>query len=152
MKLVAPIGLLALCAACVVACDKEQSSSSSTEVTAAPKAAAAAPAAPAAPAKAAFVQKGVQEGRVVVGYLQDASDPGQCAVATDKPEKKDDFKKNGAELAKMLKGKLVDACPTDHVVGTCDIGFGILDNYSAPQWNADTAKAHCAKNKGKWVD
>jgi hypothetical protein len=104
-------------------------------------------------AKSAFVQKGVPAGKVVVGYMQDLKDPSQCAVVTDAPDKKDAFKKDGAKFAEMQKAKLVDACPTDAVVGTCNVGMGLLVNYSGPKWIADTAKKDCiSKPHQKWVD
>jgi hypothetical protein len=146
----------------VGACKKPDSGASSTSASgaspsasAAPSAAAApsAPAPAATPASPAFVQKGIKAGNVVVGYIQDATDPNQCAAVTDAPAKKDDFTKNGDKLAQMVKGKLVPSCPTDNVVGTCNAGFGLLVNYSGPKWTADTAKKDCASHPHqKWVD
>lgn len=147
MKLITSACLLAVL---TVACDKSPSSSSA-ETTSAPKQGAVG-ATPAAPAKAPFVQKGVPEGKIVVGYIQDTKESGQCAVVTDKPENKEEFKKNGDKIAAMFKGKVVASCPTDQVVGTCNAGFGLLNNYYAPTFATDTAKADCEKSKGKWVD
>jgi len=143
-----------------VACNKADSGSPSPSAGVAasqgatPTAATIAPPAAApVPAKAAFVQKGVQPGKVVVGYLQDATDPNQCAAVTDLPSKKDEFTKNGDQFAQMMKSKVVAACPTDDVVGTCNAGMGLLVNYSGPKWTADTAKKDClAHPHQKWVD
>jgi hypothetical protein len=110
-------------------------------------------AAPAAPAAPAFVQKGIPAGKVVVGYIQDGKDPDQCAAVTDVPGKKDEFTKDGDKVAQMMKGKVVPACPTTSVVGTCNAGMGMLVNYSGPKWTADTAKKDClAHPYQKWVD
>lgn len=109
-----------------------------------------------APAKSSFVQKGLKPGDVAVGYLKptEAKDEGECVVVGDKAEKKDDFKKHSAEVAKMLKATVVDSCPTENVVGTCT-AMGMANNYYGPKWTKDTAKADCEKeNKGmaKWFD
>jgi hypothetical protein len=144
----------------IAACGKSDASPATT-TTAAPAAttgatkpaSAPAPAPAAAPAKPAFVQKGIPAGKVVVGYLQDKTDPNQCAVVTDAPNKKDQFAKDGAKLAEMMKAKVVTTCPTDNVVGTCDAGLGMLVNYSGPKWTAETAKKDCLSHPHqKWVD
>jgi len=109
-------------------------------------------AAPAA-AKGAFVQKGIPAGKVAIGYVQDNADPSQCSVVTDAPAQKDDFAKNGPKFAEMLKGKVVPACPTDSVVGTCSAGFGTLVNYSGPKWTPDAAKKDCLGHPhAKWIE
>lgn len=116
----------------------------------APKVAAATAAA--AP-KPAFVQKGVKPGKVVVGYMQDTKDDTQCAAVTDDPAKQAEFTKNGDKLAAMMKGKIVAACPTENVVGTCNAGMGMLVNYSGPKWTADTAKKDCLAHPHQtWVE
>ena len=99
-----------------------------------------------------YVQKGIAPGKVAVGFIELLADPAQCAVVTDDPAGKDKFQKNGENLAKMLKGKIVPACPTENVMGTCDAGFGLLGNYYGPKWTAETAKKDCAAAKQKWVD
>jgi hypothetical protein len=142
-----------------VACDKADSGSPSpspgvaASQGATPTATSTAPVAAPVPAKAAFVQKGIAPGKVVVGYLQDSTDPNQCAAVIDLASKKDDFTKNGDQFAQMMKSKVVAACPTDDVVGTCNAGMGLLVNYSGPKWTADTAKKDClAHPHQKWVD
>ena len=130
---------------------------SKPEPGATPGTASAAPGTPATPAtpqvaKVAFVQKGIAADKVIVGYIQSSADDSQCAVITDVPAKKENFAKEGAQVAEMMKGKLVASCPTDKVVGTCKAGFGILTNYSGPKYTADTAKADCIKGRGTWVD
>ena len=103
--------------------------------------------------KAAYVQKGIKPGKVVVGYLQDNADPAQCSVVTDAPAKKDDFTKNADQFAKMVKGKVVASCPTDNVVGTCSAGFGMLVNYSGPKWTTESAKKDCIGHPhATWVE
>jgi hypothetical protein len=153
LVLMTAVGLLS-----ILACNKPDSSASSSGATnpmpSAP--ATTAPPPPAtttAPAKPAFVQKGVPAGKVVVGYIQDGTDPSQCAAVVDVPAKKDDFTKNADKVAQMMKGKVVAACPTDNVVGTCNAGMGMLANYSGPKWTAETAKKDClAHPYQKWVE
>jgi hypothetical protein len=137
------IAALTLLLAMPLACSKPDAGPS-TGTTAA--GAAAAP-------KQAFVQKGIQPGKVAVGYLLDAADPSQCSVVTDAPAKKDEFTKNGEKLAQMMKAKVVTSCPTDSVVGTCSAGFGMLVNYSGPKWNKDSAKKDCVGHPhATWVE
>ena len=115
----------------------------------APKLAATATAA----AKPAFVQKGIKPGKVVVGYMQDIKDATQCAAVTDDPAKQAAFTKDADKLAAMMKGKIVPACPTDNVVGTCNVGMGMLANYSGPKWTAETAKKDCLAHPHQtWVE
>lgn len=103
--------------------------------------------------KTAFVQKGVQPGKVIVGYIQDATDPNQCAAVTDAPAKKDEFSKNAEKFAEMVKGKIVTSCPTDSVVGTCNAGFGMLVNYSGPKWTKETAQKDCVSHPHQtWIE
>lgn len=149
------IALLTLLLAAPLACSKPDSAAPAGPTSAkaagveAPKTAAAA----ATPPKAAFVQKGIQPGKVVVGYMQDAADSSQCSALTDDPAKKEEFAKNAGELAKMMKGTIVPSCPTDSVVGTCNAGFGILVNYSGPKWTKESAQKHCvAQPHATWLD
>ena len=145
------IAALTLLLAMPFGCSKPDAGSTSTKGAGAdaPKTAGAA----AAPPKEAFVQKGIQPGKVAVGYLLDAADPSQCSVATDAPAKKDEFTKNAEKLAQMMKAKVVASCPTDNVVGTCSAGFGMLVNYSGPKWNKDSAKKDCTGHAhGTWVE
>ncbi|AKU93802.1 hypothetical protein AKJ09_00466 [Labilithrix luteola] len=131
------LGLIVSIATAAVACNKADATSSEGSK----------------PGKAAFVQKGIKPGKVAVGYLQDEKDPLQCGVVTDAPEGKDKFTKNGPELAKMMKAKLVTACPTDSVVGTCDVGMGLLVNYSGPTWTTQSAKTDCtSKPRQTWIE
>ena len=146
------VGLLSM-----LACNKPDSGASSRGATnpmPSPAATTAAPpATAAAPAKPAFVQKGVPAGKIVVGYIQDGTDPSQCAAVVDVPAKKDDFTKNAEKVAQMMKGKVIAACPTDDVVGTCNAGMGMLVNYSGPKWTAETAKKDCLGHPyQKWVE
>ncbi len=149
------IGVLTLVLMMPLACSKPDSAapaggaSARTAGAEAPKTAAAA----AAPPKAAFVQKGIQPGKVIVGYVQDAADASQCSAVTDDPAKKEDFTKNAAELAKMMKGTVVPSCPTDNVVGTCNAGFGMLINYSGPKYTKESAQKACvAQPHATWID
>jgi hypothetical protein len=142
----------------IAACSKPESgappasTAATTTTTAATGGKPAAPAATTAPA-GAFAQKGIKPGNVIVGYIQDPADPSGCVVVTDAPAKKDQFAKDGDKIAGMMKGKVVPACPTDSVVGTCNQGFGMLMNYFGPKWTADTAKKDCLKHTGqKWVE
>lgn len=135
-------------------CSKSKASpTSGAGSTTAPASAPAETAAtPPAQEKPAFVQKGIPDGKIVIGYIQPVSDESECGVVTDKPENKAKWEKEGAEIAKMFKSKVVDACPTDAVVGTCSAGFGVLVNYSGPKYTAETAKADCEKDHGKWFE
>jgi hypothetical protein len=157
MKLIVSVIALAGLSIGSVACKTSKSATTSTSgaptTTVAPQAAAdnAKPAAAAAAAPA-FVQKGVKPGKIVVGYMQDLSDPNVCAAVTDAPEKKQKFLESADQLAKIMKGKIVSACPTTDVVGTCNVGLGMLANYSGPKWTAETARKDCAKQRGTWVD
>ena len=101
----------------------------------------------------AFVQKGIPAGKVIVGYIQDSTDPSQCAAVADAPAKKDEFVKDAAKFAEMVKGKVVTSCPTDNVVGTCNAGFGMLVNYSGPKWTKETAQKDCASHPHQtWIE
>ena len=105
-----------------------------------------------------FVQKGVAPDKVIVGYVQDISDPSMCSAVSDAPEGKEVFERAGDHYAKLVHAKVVPSCPTDNVVGTCDNGVGLLTNYSGPKWTAETAKKHCNRTGGrkfenrKWLD
>jgi hypothetical protein len=158
MKLISSFAFLVGLSVLSVACSKKADPEATVTSTAAAvassgaAAAAAAPAASAAP-KAAFVQKGVKPGKVVVGYMEDGADATQCAAVTDDPAKKDTYTKNADKLAAMMKAKVVAACPTENVVGTCNIGMGMLVNYSGPKWTAETAKKNCtSKPHQTWVE
>jgi hypothetical protein len=152
------IAVLTLLLATPLACSKSEPapSTNAAGATSTPSAAADAPktaAPPAAPPKEAFVQKGIQPGKVVVGYLQVTSDPNACLVVTDAPAKKDQFAKDADKLAQMMKSKVVSSCPTDQVVGTCSVGFGMLANYSGPKWTKDSAKKDCLGTPhASWVE
>jgi hypothetical protein len=151
MKTITLLSFLLLAAA-PLACSKPDSAPPSG-ATSAKAAAAEAPKPAAAPAKAAFVQKGIQPGKVVVGYLQDAADASQCTAVTDEPAKKDDFTKNAEQVAKMMKATVVTSCPTDNVVGTCNAGFGMLINYSGPKWTKETAQKECSSQPhATWIE
>ncbi len=146
------IALLTFLLAMPLACSKADSTPPAGATTA-KSAGPEAPKPAAAPAKAAFVQKGVLAGKVVVGYVQDAADPTRCSVVTDDPAKKDDFAQHGADVAKMMKATVVTSCPTDNVVGTCNVGFGMLVNYSGPKWTKETArKEWTGQPHATWVE
>jgi hypothetical protein len=149
------IAVLTFLLAMPLACSKPDSASPASSTSAkgagveAPKTAAAA----AAPPKAAFVQKGIQPGKVIVGYLQDAADSSQCSAVTDDPAKKEEFTKSADKFAQMVKGKVVTSCPTDSVVGTCNAGFGMLVNYSGPKWTKESAQKDCvAHPHATWIE
>jgi hypothetical protein len=130
-----------------------RASASTAASAAASGTASAAPAGSAAASgsAAAGAPKGLEAGRVVLGYVQDEKDEGQCAAVTDKEGKKLDDK-DKEKLAKMLKAKWVEACPTENVVGTCKAPFGLFIQYTGPKYTADSAKKQCAKDHGKWVE
>jgi hypothetical protein len=111
----------------LVGCDKKDAAPAAASSTAAPAAsaapavasAAAAPsAAPSAEAEAEeeYDQEGLEEGEVIVGYLQDLKDEGQCAVLPAKEAEKSKYDaKKLEEVAKMMKAKVVAKCPTQLV-------------------------------------
>jgi hypothetical protein len=163
------LAITAVVALCVVGCGKDEApaagatgapsakatAAATAKAAAAPSAApsAAPTAAPSAAPAAGGAQKGVPEGKVVVGYIQDNADPSQCAAVCDAPAKKEAFTKDAEKFAQMVKGKVVPSCPMDAVVGTCNAGFGMLVNYSGPKWTAETAKKDCtSKPHQKWVE
>jgi hypothetical protein len=153
--------VFAFAALALVACGKEEAAptaaAGSSAKAAAPAGstmpAAAAPKAEAKPeAKPAAAQKGLEAGQVVVGYLKDPKDEGQCAaLAAPEAEKaKYDAAKLG-EVAKMLKSEVVASCPTDGVVGVCS-AMGMLVNYTGPKYTKESAQADCTKTHGKWIE
>ena len=100
-----------------------------------------------------FVQKGVPEGKVVVGYVQDIADPSKCSAVVDARAGVEVFQRAGDDYAKLVKGKVVPSCPTDNVVGECDNGMGLVTNYSGPKWTAESAKKNCLrKSAHKWLE
>jgi hypothetical protein len=154
MKILSTCALVLGLSLVSIACSKADPTGTATSTAATvASGAAATPATPAAPAKATFVQKGIKPGKVAVGYMLDAADPSQCAVVTDDPAKKEAFTKNADQLAAMMKGKLVAQCPTENVVGTCDVGMGMLGNYSGPKWTTESAKKDCtSKPHQTWIE
>lgn len=148
MKRILTATVLALTLSGCSSCKKSNSASPSATAAAgdAPGSAAGAPAKP-------FVQKGVPEGKVICGYVQDDADPAKCSAVVDAPEGVEVFKKAGDHYARIVKGRVVPSCPTDNVVGICDNGMGLLTNYSGPKWTAETAKKDCtSKSRHKWVE
>lgn len=122
--------------------------------SAAPSAAAPAPSASAEKAEAEEEsdQEGLEKGEVVVGYLQDLKDEGQCALLPVKEAEKDKWDaKKIEELAGKMKAKAVPKCPTADVQGTCK-SMGMLINYYAPKHTPESAQKHCKQNRGKWFD
>ncbi|MFO0565887.1 MAG: hypothetical protein U0263_09505 [Polyangiaceae bacterium] len=158
----------------LVACDKKEAAPTTASTgaaakpaaSAAPAATSAAPTASAAPAPSASAgekaekeeaaepeeQEGLEKGEVVVGYLQDLKDEGQCAAlpAPEKDKAKYDEKKL-EEVAKAMKAKVVKSCPSEGVQGTCRT-MGMLVNYTAPKYTIESAQKHCKQNRGKWFD
>ncbi len=99
------------------------------------------------------MQKGIQPGKVIVGYVQDATDASQCSAVTDDPAKKEEFTKNAPELARMMKGTIVPSFPTDNVVDTCNAGFEMLINYSGPKYTKESAQKACVSQPhATWID
>ena len=156
---------IALCALLVlIGCDKkEQATTSAGTATAAAKPAPtpAAPSAAAAPSASAgeekaeaeetYEQEGLEDGEVVVGYLQDLKDEGQCAALPAPKAEKDKWDaKKLEEVAKVMKAKVVPSCPTENVQGTCR-SMKMLINYTG-KYTPETAKKHCTQNRGKWFD
>lgn len=140
-------------ASTAAATPKPSAAPAATSAAAAPSAApSAAPAASAAEPEEEYEQEGLGEGEVIVGWLQDEKDPGQCAALPAKEAEKAKYdEKKLEEVAKMMKAKVVKKCPTEGVQGTCKM-MGMLVNYKGPEYTPDTAQAHCKKNRGKWFD
>jgi hypothetical protein len=100
-----------------------------------------------------FVQRGVPDGKVICGYVQDNADASKCSAVVDAPAGKEVFARAGDHYAQIVKGHVVPSCPTDYVVGACDNGMGLVTNYSGPKWNAERAKKDCTKKSAnKWLD
>ncbi|MDI1436062.1 hypothetical protein [Polyangium sorediatum] len=97
-------------------------------------------------------QKGLEAGQVVLGYLRDPKDEGQCAalVAPEAEKAKFDEAKI-ADLAKTLKLDVAKSCPSEGVVGVC-YAMGMLVNYSGPQYTKESAQADCTKGRGKFIE
>ncbi|MDC3960251.1 hypothetical protein [Polyangium jinanense] len=97
-------------------------------------------------------QKGLEAGNVIIGYLRNPKDEGQCAalVAPEAEKAKFDEAKI-ADLAKMLKLDAVKSCPSEGVVGVCD-AMGMLVNYSGPKYTKESAQADCTKGRGKFIE
>ncbi|MBK7584764.1 MAG: hypothetical protein IPI67_31820 [Myxococcales bacterium] len=161
MKRAIALGVLLVLAGC----DKKDAAPTAATATAKPEApaAASAPAAAApsaapsaapekAEAEAPDDQEGLEKGEVIVGYLQDLKDEGQCAVLPAPEAEKGKYdEKKLEEVAKMMKAKVVKSCPTEGVQGTCR-SMGMLINYTAPKYTPDSAQKECKKNRGKWFD
>ena len=165
-KAIALFALLVL-----VGCDKKETAPTATTATATPakpavtqsaapvakptESAAPAPSASAAEDKAEAEeneQEGLEKGEVVVGYIQDLKDEGQCAALAAKESEKAKFdEKKIEEVAKMQKAKVVKSCPTENVQGTCRT-MGMLINYIGPKYTPESAKKHCTQNKGKFFE
>jgi len=152
----------------VVGCNKDKpttgatpsaTAAASAKTASAPSAmASAAPsAAPSAAASGAVTeeaedQEGLEKGEVIVGYLQDLKDEGQCAALPAPAAEKSKYDaKKLEEVATTMKAKVVPKCPTDNAQGTCKM-MGMLVNYFGPKYTPQTAQAHCKKNRGKWFD
>jgi hypothetical protein len=148
------IAVLTLLLATLPACSKsDPAPPTNTAGGASAPSAAAQAAKAAAPPKEAFVQKGIQPGKVVVGYMQPNADPSGCILVTDAPAKKDQYAKDAEKLAQMMKCKVVSSCPTDNVVGTCNPGLGMLANYYGPKWTKESAKKDCVGTPhATWVE
>jgi hypothetical protein len=145
---------LALSLVSLVPACKESKAESGTPASPTAEKAPTTGAAPAAtPVKeAARAQVGVEKGEVIVGYLQDLKDEGQCAALPAKESEKAKFDQKGLEeMAKMMKAKVVDKCPDTGVQGTCK-SMGMLVNYTAPKYTVESAKKDCTANHGKWLE
>ena len=103
-------------------------------------------------AKPAAAQKGLEAGQIIVGYLKDPKDEGQCAalIAPEAEKAKFDAAKVG-EVAKMLKLDVAPTCSTEGVVGVCNV-MGMLVNYTGPKYTKETAQADCTKSRGKFIE
>ena len=101
---------------------------------------------------AAAAQKGLEAGQIIVGYLKDPKDEGQCAalIAPEAEKAKFDAAKVG-EVAKMLKLDVAPTCSTEGVVGVCNV-MGMLVNYTGPKYTKETAQADCTKSRGKFIE
>jgi hypothetical protein len=118
-----------------------------------PDASASATAAESSPPPKPFVQKGVPEGKLICGYVQDLGDASKCSAVVDAPEGKEVFARAGDHYAQIVHGKVVPSCPTDNVVGICDNGRGLLTNYSGPKWTPASAKKNCTSKSGQtWLE
>ncbi|MDI3287267.1 hypothetical protein [Polyangium sp. 15x6] len=97
-------------------------------------------------------QKGLASGEVVIGYLRDPKDEGQCAalVAPEAEKAKFDDAKV-ADLAKTLKLDVAKSCPSEGVVGVCN-AMGMLVNYTGPKYTKESAQADCTKSRGKFIE
>jgi hypothetical protein len=156
----------------LVGCDKKDTAPAATTSTAAAaRPALTQSAAPAKPAESAAAapsasaggeeqaeaeekeeQEGLEKGEVVVGYLQDLKDEGQCAALPAKEAEKAKWdEKKIEEVAKTMKAKVVKSCPSENVQGTCRT-MGMLINYIGPKYTPESAKKHCTQNKGKFFD
>lgn len=146
-----------LVALALVGCGKEEAPSApaagGSSAPAAAKAEAKPEAKPAeAPKPAAAAQKGLEDGRVIVGYLKDPKDENQCAaLAAKKDEAATMTPEKVAEVAKALKLEVAPSCPTEGIVGTCS-AMGMLVNYTGPKYTKESAKADCDKSHGKWFE
>lgn len=157
----------ALCALLMlVGCDKKEAAptaaataTAAAKPSAAPAATSAAAAPSAAPEKAEkaeaeedYEQEGLEKGEVIVGWLQDEKDEGQCAALPVKEAEKAKYdEKKIEEVAKMMKAKVVKKCPSEGVQGTCKM-MGMLVNYLGPKYTPESAQKHCKQNRGKWFD
>ncbi|MDI1449636.1 hypothetical protein [Polyangium sp. 6x1] len=97
-------------------------------------------------------QKGLASGEVIIGYLRDPKDEGQCAalVAPEAEKAKFDDAKI-ADLAKTLKLDVAKSCPSEGVVGVCN-AMGMLVNYTGPKYTKESAQADCTKGRGKFIE
>lgn len=116
-----------------------------------------------APVASATKQKGIMPGyAILVGMRSNKpEDADLCWTITDKEADVADFnkdRKKSLEAAKVkLKldatSELVDACPVENVIGTCQNAFKMLVDYYSPTWTPDKARKHCADDQmGKWVE
>jgi hypothetical protein len=99
-----------------------------------------------------YEQKGLKPGETVFASIRAANDPDRCIALAASPDQRATIIHNAPNLARLTNGSLVDACPTDKVVGTCNARFGMLVNYSSPRWSAATAKHDCLADPiRRWI-
>lgn len=137
-----------------VGCGKEEAPSAPAATGSSAPAAAKTDTKPAEAAKPAApaAQKGLEAGQVIVGYLQDSKDEGQCAALPVAEAEKAKYGPDKlGEVAKMMKATVVPSCPGGNVIGVCK-SMGMLVNYSGPKYTVATAQEDCTKNRGKWIE
>jgi hypothetical protein len=142
----------------------ETTSSAPAETAAAPATAASATPPVSSTPSDASGQKGLGAGKVVVVAFKPTGPKGKglCFAVPGTQDELVEFNKDRKKsIAKFEKGwnakkgemSFLASCPTDAVVGSCLNGFGMLADYYAPTFTADSAQKHCAgPQMGKWIE